>query len=98
MLTLPFLPYLHELSFDIEGSKCKDLDLISWFPFHYRNPTIIGISLDSGFTSALQLPPDLPPNLQFLDTTPAIIERLIPGNPVNKNHASYLSGIIYQFP
>ena len=96
---LPFLPHLYELS--IRTDLClisNDPDLVSCFPFLSQHPTITRISLGSRFTSSVQPPPDLLPNLQFLDATPAIIERLIPGRPVNHIHTEYPPETSHHFP
>ena len=96
---LPFLPHLHELTIGTTMSLIRDdPDLVSWFPFFSQHPTITRIVLGDRFTLAGQPPPDLLPNLQFIYATPAIIERLAPGRPVNHIHAEYYPGTAQQFP
>ena len=96
---LPFLPHLYELSIRTNLSLISnDPDLVSCFPFLSQHPTITRISLGSRFTSSVQPPPDLLPNLQFLDATPAIIEWLIPGRPVNHIHTEYSPETAHHFP
>ena len=96
---LPILPHLYELTIRTTMSQFRnDPDLVSWFPFLYQHPTITRISLGDRFTLAMQPPPDLLPNLQSLYTTPAIIERLAPGRPVNHIHAKYHPRAAQQFP
>ena len=96
---LPFLPHLDELSlFTKLHDRGSDPDLLSLFPFLDQHPTITRISLGSEFTLAVQPPPNLLPNLQFLSATPAIIERLLPGRPVNDIYAKYISRSTRRFP
>ena len=96
---LPFLPHLYELTIRTTlDPSSNDSDLVSWFPFLSQHPSITRISLGSRFTLAVQPPPDLLPNLQFLDATPAMIERLIPGRPVNDIRTEYAPQIAYHFP
>ena len=96
---LPFLPHLCEFSLQISLLLVdKDPDLKSWFPFFYQHPTITHISLDPSFTLAVQPPPYLLPNLQSLEAPPAIIERLIPGRPVNRITAEYFFQTTNRFP
>ena len=97
---LPFLPHLHELSIGTTLRLIRDdhPDLTSWFPFLYQHPTITRISLCYRFTLAVQPPPDLLPNLQFLEANPAIIERLIPGRAVNHIRARYFPTAMCRFP
>ena len=92
---LPSLPHLCECS--LQYSSRNDLDLMSWFPFLNQHPTITRISL-GGFTLAVQPSPNLLPNLQLLEATPQIIERLIPGRPVNHIRALYHSQAADRFP
>ena len=92
---LPFLPHLCEFSVHSVGA---DIDLMSWFPFLYRHPTITRISLGSSFTLVVQPSPNLLPNLQFLEAAPQIIERLSPGRPVNCIRAEYYSKTADRFP
>ena len=74
-----FLPHLYNLSvYTVKGSE-----LMSWLPFLDQHPTITRLLLDYEFTLTVQPSPNLLPNLQFLSATPAIIERLIPGRPVD---------------
>ena len=96
----PFLPHLDELSFSTTRhyQDYHDLDLMSLFPFLAQHPTITRISLGPEFTLAVQPPPDLLPNLQFLSATPAVIGRLIPGRSVNDIHAQYFSDDWHLFP
>ena len=96
---LPFLPHLYELTIGTTMSLMRDdPDLVSWFPFLSQNPTITRIFLGDRFTLAVQPPPDLLPNLQFLHATPTIIERLVPGRPVNHIRTEYFPGTAHQFP
>ncbi len=96
---LPFLPYLNEFSVDTYLKETSDNpDLISLFPFLYQHPTITRISLSSSFTLAVQPPPNLLPNLQFLGASPRVIERLIPERPVNRIRAEYVSNFADDFP
>ena len=96
---LPFIPHLDEFSlFTRLQDQGNDPDLMSLFPFFDQHPTITRILLGSEFTLAVQPPPNLLPNLQFLSATPAIIERLIPGRPVDGIHAEYNSYRTRHFP
>ena len=96
---LPFLPHLYKLTIGTSMSLIRDdPDLVSWFPFLSQHPTITRISLGDRFTLAVQPPPDLLPNLQFLEATPAIIERLVPGRPVSHILAEHFPGTAHQFP
>ena len=80
---LPFLPRLDEFSLEVHMFYNRnEMDLMTWFPFLHRHPTITRISLCYKFTLTVQPPSGLLPNLQFLKATPPIIERLIPGRPV----------------
>ena len=96
--SLPFLPHLHEFSLTKVNHTGNDPDLMSLFPFLDQHPTITRMILGSEFTLAVQPPPNLLPNLQFLSASPAIIERLIPERPVNDIHAEYFSHVKYRFP
>ncbi len=81
---LPFLPHLYEFFvYTHLHEKGKELDLMSLFPFLDQHPTITRLLLGNEFTLAVQPPPNLLPNLQFLGATPPIIDRLILGRPVN---------------
>ncbi len=81
---LPFLPHLYEFFVHTHPREIGNgLDLMSFFPFLDQNPTITRLLLGCEFTLAVQPPPNLLPNLQFLEATPPIIERLISGRPVN---------------
>jgi hypothetical protein len=97
--TLPFLPVLHEFSvIHLEPLwMYHDHDLMSWFPFLVQHPTITSLLLCSSFTLAVQPSPGLLPNLRFLEATPAIIERLIPGRPVKYIHIRYPSDVASRF-
>ena len=87
---LPFLPHLCEVSLQSRLHNLdNDWDLMPWYPFLYQHPAITRISLDPMFTSAGQPPTNLLPNIQSLEAHPAIIERLIPGRPVECITASY---------
>jgi hypothetical protein len=100
-LTLPFLPHLYELSLiHAEPSSSMGIahDLMSWLPFLGQHPTITRLSLGGRFTLAVQCSPNLLPNLRSLEASPAMIERLIPGRPVNDIHISYPSVIARRFP
>ena len=97
--SLPFLSHLCEFSVLPSHSilgNCQDL--VSWFPFLYQHPTITCITLGYHFTLAVQPPPNLLPNLQFLDATPTIIELLIPGRPVDNIQAMYFLRAVDRFP
>ena len=96
---LPFLSHLCEFSVHPSlGILDNDPDLMSWFPFLYQHPSITRTLLGCQFTLAVQPPPNLLPNLQFLSATPTIIERLIPGRPVNDIHVEYSSQGVDHFP
>ena len=56
------------------------------------------VTLAPELTLAVQSPPNLLPNLQFLRPCPAIIEQLIPGRPVNDIHVEYFPRINLRFP
>ena len=91
---LPFLPRLDEFSLEMHMLyNGNELDLMTWFPFLNRHPTITRLSLDYQFTLTVRPSPNLLPNLQFLSATPTIIERLIPGRPVTD-----ISTITYSQP
>src|SRR5258706_1492448 len=62
---------------------------MSRFLFLDQHPTITRIVLGSGFTLAVQPPPNLLPNLRFIKATPTIIGRLILGRPVSYIHTIY---------
>jgi hypothetical protein len=98
--TLPFLPHLYEFSVIYLELACmhNDHDLMSWLPFLDQNPTITCLALCTSFTLSVQASPNLLPNLRFLEATPAIIERLIPGRPVNNIHIRYPCDIASRFP
>ena len=97
--TLPFLPRLYELSLYMEVcGAASDHNFTSWFPFLDRHPTITRLLLSTRFTLTAQPSPNLLPNLQFLKATPAIIERLVPGRPVNYIRVNYPSRLAYGFP
>ena len=101
--TLPFLPHLSELSFNMEVitgvyGATSDHDFMSWFPFLDRHPTITRLLLSTRFTLTVQPSPNLLPDLQFLKATPAIIERLVPGRPVNYIRVNYPSRLAYGLP
>ena len=96
---LPFLPHLYELSLYMEvHGAASDHDFMSWFPFLDRHPTITRLLLSTRFTLTVQPSPNLLPNLQFLKATPAIIERLVPGRPVNYIRVNYPSRLAYGLP
>ena len=96
---LPFLPHLSEFFAYANLHKvCNDLDLMSLFPFLDQHPTITRLILSYQFTLSGQPPPNLLPNLQYLQATPPIVERLIPGRPVNDIYAINPSRIAYCFP
>ena len=81
--SLPFLPHLWEFSIHSHLHEMgNEPDLMSLFPFLDQHPTITRLLLGHQFTLAVQPPPNLLPNLQFLHATPAIVERLIPGRGV----------------
>ena len=86
-----FLPHLYELSAETHqyNPANNEPDLMSWFPFLDQHPTITRLSLCYKFTLIVQPSLDLLPNLQFLSATPAIIERLTPGRPVDDVYAKY---------
>ena len=97
--SLPFLPHLSELSLYMEVyGAASDHDFTSWFPFLDRHPTITRLLLSTRFTLTAQPSPNLLPNLQFLKATPAIIERLVPGRPVNYIRVNYPSRLAYGLP
>ena len=97
--TLPFLPRLSELSLYMEVcGAASDHNFTSWFPFLDRHPTITRLLLSTRFTLTVQPSPNLLPNLQFLKATPAIIERLVPGRPVNYIRVIYPSRLAYGLP
>ena len=90
--SLPFLPNIYEFSVHSHLHETgNEPDLMSLFPFLDQHPTITRLSLGYQFTLAMQPPPSFLPNLQFLDATPAIIERLIPGRGVYDIRAGYYS-------
>ncbi len=89
--SLPFLPHLYELSLTTMTPRRNDQELVSWLPFLDQHPTITRMILGYEFILAVQPPPNLLPNLQFLRASPAIIERLIPGRAVNDIHVEYFS-------
>ena len=90
--SLPFLPHLYEFSVHSHRHDIgNEPDLMSLFPFLDQHPTITRLSLGYQFTLAVQPPPNLLPDLQFLDADPVIIERLIPGRGVYDIHAGYYS-------
>ena len=96
---LPFLPHLSEF-FAVDQKMRRggtEPDLMSLSPFLDQHPTITRLILGSGFTLSRQPPPNLLPNLQYLEATPLIISRLIPGRPVNGIDAEYV-GSAYSFP
>ena len=95
---LPFLPHLNEFSVDTYLYETGDELLVSFFPFLYQHPTITRLALGYEFTLAVQPPPNLLPNLQSLEAGPTIIQRLIPGRPVNHIRAEYVSKIADLFP
>ena len=96
---LPFLPHLSELFLHTNLHEVgNDPDLMSLFPFLNRHPTITRILLGLYFTLSGQFPPNLLPNLQTIEATPLIIERLIPGRPVNDIHAIYSSLTANRYP
>ena len=80
----PFLPHLCDFSAQtyLPPTASKP-DLMSWFPFLDQHPTITRLSLHYNYTLTVQPSPTMLPNLQFLSAAPAIIERLIPGRPVD---------------
>ena len=96
--SLPFLPHLDEFSLTKVNQIGNVPDLMPLFPFLDQHPTITRIILGSEFTLTVQPPPNLLPNLQFLGAYPAIIERLIPGRPVNDIHAEYFFHVNSRFP
>ena len=94
--TFPFLPRLSEFSVHTDVFfTANDCDLVSWFPFLDQHPTITRLLLGTKFTLAVQPSPDLLPNLEFLKATPAVIEWLLPGRPVNDIHVIYPPEIAY---
>ena len=96
---LPFLPHLSEFFVHTDLHEVgNEPDLMSLFPFLDQHPTITRLVLGYEFTLAVQPPPNLLPNLQFLEATPPIIERLILGRPVNDIDAIYPSQTAYHFP
>ena len=97
-LPLPFLPHLDDFWIYTSYHRGHDPDLTWLFPFLDYHPTITRLSVESKFTLAVQPPPNLLPNLQFLSATPVIIERLIPGRAVNDIHARYFSRSACCFP
>ena len=99
--TLPFLPHLSELSLYmevVEDGADSDHNFAPWFPFLDQHPTITRLLLSTRFTLTVQPSPNLLPDLQFLKATPAIIERLVPGRPVNYVHVNYPSRLAYGLP
>ena len=96
---LPFLPHLSQFFAYADLHEIGDeLDLMSLFPFLDQHPTITRLVLGYQFTLSGQPPPTLLPNLQYLQATPPIVERLIPGRPVNDINAIYPSRTAYRFP
>ena len=94
-----FLPHLYEFSARTYLlHPANKPDLMSWFPFLNRHPTITRLSLGPQFTLTVQPSPNLLPNLQFLSATPAIIERLIPGRAVDDIYAIDRSPLECRFP
>ena len=100
--TIPLLPLIpHLCEFSVHPSLSildNEPDLMSWFPFLYQHPTITRVSLGCSFILAVQPSPNLLPNLQVLSATPTIIERLIPGRPVDDIHTEYFSQAVDRFP
>jgi hypothetical protein len=98
--TFPFLPHLYEFSVTHTEPlyRNNDHDFTPWFPFLAQHPTITRLALGTSSTLAVQPPPDLLPNLQFLEAPPAIFERLLPGRPVNDIQIKYPSDITPRFP
>ena len=96
--SLPLLPHLYDFSLRSVNHRGNDPDLVPLFPFLHQHPTITRIILGSEFTLTVQPPPTLLPNLRFLSATPAIIEQLVPGRPVNEIHTEYSSHVGDYFP
>ena len=96
---LPFLPHLSDLFLHTQlHGVGNEPDLMSLFPYLTQHPTITRIILGYEFTLSGRPPPNLLPDLQFLVATPPIIERLIPGRPVNDIHAIYTSQTADRYP
>ena len=74
----PFLPHLRVFSL-----RVTDGDLTPWLPFFMKHSSLTSVTLDNNITSINPVPPDLLPELQYLEAHPLVVERLIPGRPVH---------------